>query len=100
MRAGSAHEGPKPCPAGGSVKALGGILDEVAGVVREGTELKLMLQYLERLAERGTGQEDVLEHYRVINAYQLTKHIIQAAFIRAESRGTHYRADCPPEKRR
>jgi len=70
-------------------------LDCVAGVVRREEELEAMLEWL------GSGKKDnrvgSLNSHSChgYNAYQLAGLLLEAALLRKESRGAHYRSDFP-----
>lgn len=74
-------------------KRLGRILDRVAGVVRKGEDMKWALKGLQ---QKGVGTRASLasiQEYQTSNAYQLAELLLEAALLRCESRGTHYRED-------
>lgn len=76
------------------LKALRTKLDCIAGVVRQGAEIEAMLNWLS--AGKQNSQADSSNHsYHVYNAYQLAGLLLEAALLRAESRGAHYRSDFP-----
>lgn len=82
----------------GSYHDLGALrtkLDAVAGVARREDKLAAMLQWLRSgAASRRTVLAD-RESWHVQNAYQLAELLLEAALLRTESRGTHYRSDFP-----
>ncbi|MDQ1280764.1 MAG: L-aspartate oxidase, partial [Thermoproteota archaeon] len=74
---------------------LGLILDRVAGVVRKGEDMKQVLGSLQqKVAGRRFSLLSVQE-YQASNTYQLAELLLEAALLRCESRGTHYREDYP-----
>ncbi len=93
----------------GAAKATGGFkdlntlrtrLDQVAGVVRNGRELALMLKWLDDSDQNpDTGSQNI-HNYHTYNAHQLVKLLLEAALLREESRGGHYRSDFPEKNDR
>ena len=70
-------------------------LDCVAGVVRQGAEMEAMLKWL-GAGDKNYQISSVNNHnYHVYNAYQLAGLLLEAALLRTESRGAHYRLDSP-----
>ncbi|MCE5287517.1 MAG: L-aspartate oxidase [Pelosinus sp.] len=67
-------------------------LEDVAGVARRGQQLKETLNWLQDVSVLDYQEKQA---YRVKNAYQLAKLLVQGALMRQESRGGHYRYDFP-----
>jgi succinate dehydrogenase / fumarate reductase flavoprotein subunit/fumarate reductase flavoprotein subunit len=85
-------------------KQLKKLMWEKVGLVRSGTGIKEALQELDDLEERALGcrvsgsREYNLawqEALNVVNMTQIARLIATAAYARDESRGSHYRVDCP-----
>ncbi|MDF2500072.1 MAG: L-aspartate oxidase [Anaerosporomusa subterranea] len=76
------------------LNALRTKLDCVAGVVRRGEELEAMLKWLS-VGETNHQVSPVGHSYHVYNTYQLAGLLVEAALLRTESRGAHYRSDFP-----
>jgi L-aspartate oxidase len=74
------------------IKLLRNKLEDVAGVARCGQDLKETLSWLN---EAHAVDYNEKQAYRVKNAYQLAKILVQGALLRQESRGGHYRYDFP-----
>jgi L-aspartate oxidase len=70
-------------------------LDGVAGVVRQGDELEAMLKWLSAGDKNHQISSANSYSYHVYNAYQLAGLLLEAALLRTESRGAHYRLDFP-----
>lgn len=79
-------------------KKLGIILDRVAGVVRKGDAMSLLLIQLQEKVEGPSSCLTHIQGYQENNACQLAKLVLKAALLRSESRGTHYREDFPERK--
>ena len=75
-------------------------LDGVAGVVRKGEELANMLQWLKKSEPDRSFASIDRKRCHVYNAYQLAGLLLEAALLRTESRGAHYRADFPAKNDR
>lgn len=74
-------------------------LDAVAGVVRCGEEMAALLQKIKENVSYMSAYEDITRH-QTHNACQLAILLLQGALFRQESRGTHFRADCPEKDER
>lgn len=70
-------------------------LDRVAGVVRNGKDLRLMLSWLNDDEQSMANSSLNVQNYHTYNAHQLVKLLLEAALLREESRGGHYRLDFP-----
>ncbi|MBP2639296.1 MAG: L-aspartate oxidase [Firmicutes bacterium] len=70
-------------------------LASVAGVVRQGEELQAMLRWI-NFAEKDYGVCPLnRQDYHICNVHQLAGLLLEAALLRTESRGAHYRQDFP-----
>ncbi|CUH95670.1 hypothetical protein P22_1746 [Propionispora sp. 2/2-37] len=74
-------------------------MDVTAGVVRQGRELKDMTEWLHQQQEANR-QEEGQPDFSADNAYLLAGLLVEAALLRRESRGGHYRADYPVQNDR
>ncbi len=75
-------------------------LDSVAGVVRKGEELADMLKWLKKGELDCRSGSINRNRCHIYNAYQLAGLLLEAALLRTESRGAHYRADFPAKNDR
>lgn len=88
-------------PAKNIRKAIGEVLWEKAGILREEKGLVEALDSLERLKSeqlprmRSENPKEVLEKLEVENAVVVAEMIIRSALLRQESRGSHFRKDFP-----
>jgi L-aspartate oxidase len=73
---------------GEAIRTLRAVMSRHVGVVRDEAGLSQALAQIEDLSDRPHGPE-------VRNALTAAKLIAAAAFLRRESRGGHYRSDCP-----
>jgi succinate dehydrogenase/fumarate reductase flavoprotein subunit len=83
-------------------KKIGNILWNTAGIIRTGSLMRKGIKELNALEEEYMNKEGVLDsspiaHLRSRNALTLAKLIIQAALLREESRGVHFREDFPEQ---
>lgn len=85
-------------------KEVGDLMWSKVGLVRNGADLKQAITLLEDYAERAdhcsvAGVQDYnLAWHEVLNVrniVQIGQMIAMAAYLRNESRGSHYREDCP-----
>ncbi len=85
------------------------IMNDYVGVVRRENELIKAVSELERIsrqiqnlyiASEGKTYKELGELLETINLIIVGKIVAKAALIRAESRGAHYREDCPEENNR
>lgn len=76
-------------------KILGKELSLIAGVVRNGADMKALLERLHKEKNQSDKALGAVEYQQGCNSYILAELLLQAAMIREESRGTHYRADYP-----
>jgi len=76
-------------------KALRTKLDCVAGVERRGVELEAMLKWLVSTENSPPVDLASRQRYSAQNTYQLAVLLLEAALLRTESRGAHYRLDFP-----
>lgn len=74
-------------------------MDVIAGMVRQGSELTTMIKWLQQLQET-TRPQDEQPGFSAANAYLLAGLLLEAALLRRESRGGHYRADYPTQNDR
>ncbi|MBP2643041.1 MAG: L-aspartate oxidase [Firmicutes bacterium] len=78
----------------GDVKVLQEKMETVAGAMRQGGALGTLLKWVRE-------QKEYRRHpfaasaYHTINAYQLAELLLEAALLRQESRGGHFRLDFP-----
>lgn len=83
------------CAWGGDAAALGLALDRAAGVVRREEEMTALLERLRQQRCGVAAAPGDVEAYQACNAHQLAELLLEAALLRRESRGTHYRLDYP-----
>jgi succinate dehydrogenase/fumarate reductase flavoprotein subunit len=85
-------------------KELGNLMWEKVGLVRNGPDLKYAIEKLAEYSERvrhcsvaGVKEYNLAWHevLNVQNMVQIGQMIAIAAYLRTESRGSHYRQDCP-----
>lgn len=79
-------------------RKLGTLLTKAAGVVRNGEQMRASLAMLGEQSEDSGAPRKKLEEYCRYNACQLAELLLEAALLRCESRGTHYREDYPERK--
>lgn len=70
-------------------------LAAAAGVVREAATLQALLTSLQTASATFAGHAMARSAWQAANARQLTLLLLEAALLRKESRGVHYRADFP-----
>ncbi|MBP1763286.1 MAG: L-aspartate oxidase [Firmicutes bacterium] len=75
-------------------------LDSVAGVVRKGEELADVLKWLRKNKMDRSFAAISRNQCHAFNAYQLAGLLLEAALLRTESRGAHYRVDFPEKNDR
>jgi L-aspartate oxidase len=78
---------------GQDTKKLGVILDRVAGVVRRGKDMKQALSSLQQKNDSRKSTLTSIQEYQTSNAFQLAELLLEAALLRCESRGAHFRED-------
>jgi len=77
------------------VSAVRTKLELAAGVVRQGKDLEAALQWVRDSKNSSVIPPDDMQSYSACNAYQLAELLLEAALLRTESRGCHYRLDFP-----
>ena len=70
-------------------------LDQCAGLVRNGYDLEIMLNWLGAAEKNIRTSSLTIEACHIYNSCQLAKLLLEAALLRTESRGCHYRLDYP-----
>jgi L-aspartate oxidase len=76
-------------------KKLGKILNKHAGIIRSGKSLKKGISKITALKEHYAFQPDTYYFTKAEHAINNAMVILESALARTESRGVHYRSDCP-----
>ena len=86
----------KPVCYGNDTREVGMALDRVAGVVRTEEKMSSVLGLLRQgFSDQDSHSPRSIKEYHSYNACQLAELLLEAALLRCESRGTHYRVDYP-----
>ena len=84
-------------------RSLQSVMWEKAGIIRSAAGLSEALAHIEELETlsktcRGENPVQVMRRLDLDNMLQVSKMVCKAALHRTESRGAHYRTDCPQER--
>ncbi|PLX00764.1 MAG: L-aspartate oxidase [Marinilabiliales bacterium] len=76
-------------------KKVGKILNKHAGIIRNGKSLRKGISKITALKEHYSFQPDTYYFTKAEHAINNAMVILESALARSESRGVHYRSDCP-----
>jgi len=85
----------RQCNTRGLRSELRRLMFEKAGVLRDGTGLQALAEYLDRHAIKLDAQWTSQEEWELRNMFEVAKLIVKSASSRCESRGAHFRSDYP-----